>query len=83
MQAYGCVCAGFPRQATLELIEVVGMPSSRNPADPREPKPPSFGTREFLVVVFLAVIFFLLGHSMVRHRFFEGGRIHRNGSIGQ
>jgi hypothetical protein len=31
----------------------------------------------------LAVILFLLGQSMVRHRFFEGGRFHRNGSIGQ
>jgi hypothetical protein len=31
----------------------------------------------------LAVILFLLGQSMVRHRFFQGGREHRNGSIGQ
>jgi predicted Na+-dependent transporter len=36
-----------------------------------------------LFVVFLAVIFFMLGHSMVRHRFFQGGRTHRNGSVGQ
>jgi hypothetical protein len=25
----------------------------------------------------------LLGHSMVRHRFFQGQRFHRNGSVGQ
>jgi hypothetical protein len=59
------------------------MPTPSNPLSPEEQKPPSFGTREFLFVLFLAVIFFLLGHSMVRHRFFEGGRVHRNGSIGQ
>jgi hypothetical protein len=46
-------------------------------------KPPSFGIRQFLVGVVLAVILFLLGQSMVRHRFFEGGRFHRNGSIGR
>jgi hypothetical protein len=54
-----------------------------NPTDPQREKPPSFGPREFLFVVFLAVILFLLGHSMVRHRFFQGGRFHRNGSLGQ
>jgi hypothetical protein len=31
----------------------------------------------------LAVIFFLLGQTMLRHRFFQGERSHRNGSIGQ
>jgi hypothetical protein len=25
----------------------------------------------------------LLGQSMVRHRFFRGGRYHQNGSVGQ
>jgi hypothetical protein len=45
--------------------------------------PPSFGLEKFLFAVVLAVIFFLLGQSMVHHRFFEGGRVHRNGSIGQ
>jgi hypothetical protein len=62
------------------------MPSSlntENTTDPGEPEPPSFGTGHFLFVLFLAVLFFWLGHSMVRHRFFEGGRVHRNGSIGQ
>jgi len=46
-------------------------------------KPPSFGIRQFLFALFLAVLFFLLGQSMVHHRFFEGSRFHRNGSIGQ
>ena len=51
--------------------------------DPTGRKPPSFGIGQFLFVVVLAVILFLLGQSMVRHRFFEGGRFHRNGSVGQ
>jgi hypothetical protein len=59
------------------------MASPSNSPDPERNKPPSFGTRHFLFVLLLAVIFWLLGHDMVRHRFFEGGRVHRNGSIGQ
>jgi hypothetical protein len=38
------------------------------------------------MTVFLAIFFvllYLLGRSMVDHRFFRGGRIHENGSIGQ
>jgi hypothetical protein len=37
-------------------------------------------------VVFVAALlasFFLLAQSMVEHRFFEGGRYHANGSVGQ
>jgi hypothetical protein len=34
-------------------------------------------------IVVLTVLFFLLGQSMVRHRFFQGGRQQWNGSIGQ
>jgi len=46
-------------------------------------EPPSFGIGHFLFAAVLAVILFLLGQSMVRHRFFRGGREHWNGSIGQ
>jgi hypothetical protein len=46
-------------------------------------KPPSFGIGHFLFVVVLAVILLLLGQNMVRHRFFGGQRVHRNGSVGQ
>jgi hypothetical protein len=48
-----------------------------------ERKPPSFGIRQLLFAVLLAVLFFLLGQDMVHHRFFQGQRFHRNGSIGQ
>jgi hypothetical protein len=54
-----------------------------NATDPLGRKPPSFGIGQFLFVLVLAVILFLLGQSMVRHRFHEGGRVHRNGSNGQ
>ena len=59
------------------------MSSDSNTTVPAGQKPPSFGTGKLLFAVFLAVIFFLLGQSMVHHRFFEGGRFHRNGSVGQ
>ena len=36
-----------------------------------------------LFVGVLIVLIFLLGEAMVRHRFFQGGRYHANGSVGQ
>jgi hypothetical protein len=39
------------------------------------------GLGKFLFIVVLVVIFFLLGQSMVRHRFFRGGRRNQNSSI--
>jgi len=57
--------------------------SDRDSTGPGGRKPSSFGIRELLFAVLLAAIFFLLGHDMVRHRFFQGGRYHRNGSVGQ
>jgi hypothetical protein len=54
-----------------------------NTPTPDGREPPSFGIGQFLFVGLLVVILFLLGQSMVRHRFFQGGHEHRNGSIGQ
>jgi hypothetical protein len=59
------------------------MTPDSNTTVPAGQKPPSFGTGKFLFAVFLAVIFFLLAHSMVRHNFHQGQRMHRNGSVGQ
>jgi hypothetical protein len=39
------------------------------------------GIGKFLFVVVLAVLFFLLAHDMVRHRFFRGGWRNQHGSI--
>ena len=36
-----------------------------------------------LLVAGLLGSFFVLAQSMVEHRFFEGGRYHANGSVGQ
>jgi hypothetical protein len=46
-------------------------------------KPPEFGVGKLLFAVVLAVMFFLLVQSMQRHRFFQGGRVHRYGAIFQ
>jgi len=36
---------------------------------------------KLLFIVALALLFFLLAHSMVRHRFFRGGWRNQHGSI--
>jgi hypothetical protein len=54
---------------------------SNTPA-PEGEKSPWIGIGKFLFVVVLAVIVFLLVQSMVRHRFFRGGWVNRNGSLG-
>jgi len=41
-----------------------------------------FGIASLLFAVVLAVIFLLLAQDMVRHRFFRGGRLNQNGSMG-
>ena len=59
------------------------MTTNSETAGPEGERPPSFGIGNFLFIVVLAFIFFLLAQSMVRHRFFGGQRVHRNGSVGQ
>jgi hypothetical protein len=39
------------------------------------------GIGRLLLIVVLALLFFLLAHSMVRHRFFRGGWRNQHGSI--
>jgi hypothetical protein len=59
------------------------MDKDANPAAGREQKPPlrAIFTILFVMVFFLLVL--LLGVSMVHHRFFQGQRVHQNGSVGQ
>jgi hypothetical protein len=54
-----------------------------NTTGPAGRKSPSFGIGQFVFVIVLLIMLVLLGQSMVRLRFFQGGREHRNGSIGQ
>jgi hypothetical protein len=59
------------------------MTTDSNAKDPAGPKPPLFGMRQIVFSLVLLVILLLLGRSMVHHRFFQGGRYHQNGSVGQ
>jgi hypothetical protein len=59
------------------------MDKDATPASRPEQKRPLSG---IITIVFVAVFFLLvllLGISMVHHRFFQGERVHRNGSVGQ
>jgi hypothetical protein len=41
---------------------------------------------QVVTIIFVALFFavvLMLGISMVHHRFFRGGRVHQNGSVGQ
>jgi hypothetical protein len=57
------------------------MTTYSNTTGPAEPKSRWFGIVRFLLIVALAVSFFLLGLSMVRHRFFRGGWVNSHGTI--
>jgi hypothetical protein len=48
---------------------------------PEERSPMWLGIGKLLFIVVLALLFFLLAHSMVRHRFFRGGWRNQHGSI--
>ena len=50
---------------------------------PSGPRSPWFGIGGFLTVLVLVVFFFLLAQSMVRHRFFRGGRVDQHDVIRQ
>lgn len=66
------------------------MTTQSNSAERGEPNSHPHDLRYLLYrvgrVVLVAILFgsfFMLAHSMVEHRFFEGGRYHANGSVGQ
>ena len=57
------------------------MTTDSNTTPSKGRKPPRFGIGMLLFIVVLTLIFFLLAQSMVRHRFHEGGRFNKSGSI--
>lgn len=59
------------------------MESDLHPVSKPERKllPSAFATVVFIAI--FVILTLLLGRSMVEHRFFEGGRTHQNGSVGQ
>ena len=56
--------------------------NSKTPS-PGSQKSTRFQIGLFLFLVVLAVAVFLLGQSMVSHRFFRGGRVDRYGHVKQ
>jgi hypothetical protein len=57
------------------------MSTHPNDATPQGPRSPWPQIVRFLLLAALVVALFLLGQSMVQHRFFRGGRIDRNGHL--
>jgi hypothetical protein len=57
------------------------MPTDLDTKTPEERRSTWLGIGKFLFIAVLALLFFLLAHSMVRHRFFRGGWRNQHGSI--
>jgi hypothetical protein len=57
------------------------MANDSDTTGPAESKSPWLGIGRFLLVVALIVMFFMLGRSMVHHRFFRGGWVDRHGTL--
>jgi hypothetical protein len=57
------------------------MKKNANKEAPERQRSPWFRIGKFLFVVILAVTVFLLGLSMVHHRFFRGGYINQHGVL--
>ena len=59
------------------------MDKDANPGARPEQRRPLPGIFRILFVVVFFLLVFLLGLSMVHHRFFRGQRVRSNGSLGQ
>jgi hypothetical protein len=46
-----------------------------------ESQPPWMGMVKFLLLAILFILIFLLGHTMVSHRFFRGGWVNQRGVL--
>ena len=57
------------------------MTTDSNNRTPAGRRPPRFGILELLIIVVLTAVVFLFAQDMLRHRFFRGGWVNRNGSI--
>jgi len=49
---------------------------------PEKRQLPWLGIAKFLFIAILTLLFYLLAQSMVNHRFFRGGWMNHNGSVG-
>jgi len=59
------------------------MTTNLNTAAPERRESPWIRVAQFLILVTFVVAVYLLGLSMVHHRFFQGGRIDRYGHVRQ
>jgi hypothetical protein len=57
------------------------MTAKSDAARPNAPNSLRLSIARVLIVVVLAAVIYLLGQSMVRHRFFRGGWINPNGRL--
>lgn len=57
------------------------MAENPNSTDPEENGPPWRGITSFLLVAVLVILIYLLGQSMVHHRFFRGGWMNQSGTL--
>jgi hypothetical protein len=91
------ICCGeaLRHPSELERLEFVRGKAARmtthlDSTDRRKKKARRVAVEEFFIrfgkplfVGVLIVLIFMLGEAMVQHRFFQGGRYHANGSVGQ
>ncbi len=59
------------------------MANGANSSPDPERETPLFQALKIGFIALFVVLLLLLGLSMVHHRFFQGGRVHHNGSVGQ
>ncbi|MGO9515922.1 MAG: hypothetical protein ACLPND_02655 [Candidatus Korobacteraceae bacterium] len=59
------------------------MANDANSSTPSERETRLYQALKIGFVALFVVFLLLLGLSMVHHRFFQGERVHRNGSVGQ
>jgi hypothetical protein len=59
------------------------MATDRDPADQQGEAPPWLGVARFAFIALLTAMIFLLGRSMLRNHFFDGGQMSRRDADGQ
>jgi preprotein translocase subunit SecG len=59
------------------------MTNDANPSSDPERETSLFQVVTIIFVALFFAVVLMLGISMVHHRFFQGQRLHRNGSVGQ
>jgi hypothetical protein len=59
------------------------MPSNLESKDPEKRQLPWLGLAKFLFLAILTLLIYLLAQSMVHHRFFRGGGMNSNDSVGR